>query len=425
VSTRADSAPSVNGTASDRDRRAALTLLSAAAVRERAGEVLAAGLDGRLDHFTVHADWLAAAAVIVADVVRTNYPTLAVPFHARWRHFLVAGRDLWRERVAAIRWPDAAAQARAAIDLAMVSVLLDAGAGSAWRYRDQATGADLGRSEGLALVSLRMFEAGLFSADPADPLRADAARLAAIGADDLAAGFQAGDANPLPGLDGRAALLARLGRAVAGNPGVFARRGAARPGGLFDFLVAAWGERLPAPRLLEALLVHLAEIWPGRLTLGGVGLGDTWRHPAVKRTDASDGLIPFHKLSQWLAYSLIEPLQDAGIDVTDIDGLTGLAEYRNGGLFFDAGVIALRDPAAAQRPNPVDGPLVVEWRALTVALLDRIAPLVRERLGVSEPAFPLARVLEGGTWAAGRRLARERRPDGGPPIRVASDGTVF
>jgi hypothetical protein len=307
----------------------------------------------------------------------------------------------------------------------MVSVLLDAGAGSAWRYRDPATGTEIGRSEGLALASLRMFEAGMFSADPADPLRADAERLAGLDAASLAAGFQADAANPLPGLDGRAALLVRFGRAVAGNPGVFARREAPRPGGLFDFLVAAWGERLPAPRILEALLVHLAEIWPGRLTLGGIGLGDTWRHPAVKRADATDGLIPFHKLSQWLAYSLIEPLQEAGIDVTDIDGLTGLAEYRNGGLFVDAGVIALRDPAAAARPNPVDAPLVVEWRALTVALLDRIAPLVRERLGVSEKEFPLARVLEGGTWAAGRRLARERRPDGGPPIRVASDGTVF
>ena len=45
--------------------------------------------------------------------------------------------------------------------------------------------------------------------------------------------------------------------------------------------------------------------------------------------------MPLHKLSQWLAYSLIEPLQRAGIAVTDIDGLTGLAEYRNGGLFID------------------------------------------------------------------------------------------
>jgi hypothetical protein len=424
VSDFADTSPGLSA-AGARDRRAALTLLSAAAVRERAGEMLAAGLEGRLDHFTVHPDWLNAAAVVVANVVRTNYPDLAVPFHARWRHFVVERRDLWRERAASIHWADAAAQARAAFDLAMVSVLLDAGAGSAWRYRDAATGAELGRSEGLALASLRMFEAGVFSADPADPLRADAERLLLLDAQTLAAGFQADAENPLPGLDGRAALLARLGRAVAGNPGVFARREAPRPGGLFDFLSAAWGERLAAPRILEALLVHLAEIWPGRFTLGGVGLGDTWRHLAVKRADASDGLIPFHKLSQWLAYSLIEPLQDAGITVSDIDGLTGLAEYRNGGLFVDTGVLVLRDPAAAQQPHTVDSPLVVEWRALTVALLDRIAPLVRERLGLAEPAFPLARVLEGGTWAAGRRLAHERRPDGSPPIVVASDGTVF
>jgi hypothetical protein len=58
-------------------------------------------------------------------------------------------------------------------------------------------------------------------------------------------------------------------------------------------------------------------------------------------------------------------------------------------------------------------------------LLDRIAPMVRERLGVSAEAFPLARVLEGGTWAAGRRIAASLRADGGPPLKVISDGTVF
>jgi hypothetical protein len=156
-----------------------------------------------------------------------------------------------------------------------------------------------------------------------------------------------------------------------------------------------------------------------------VALGDCWRHPALRRDDATDGLVPLHKLSQWLAYSLIEPLQAAGLEVVDIDGLTGLAEYRNGGLFVDLGVLALNDPAAAARAHPVDSPLVVGWRALTVALLDELAPLVRERLGVSAAAFPLARVLEGGSWAAGRRIAAERRVDGGPPIAVVSDGTVF
>jgi hypothetical protein len=176
---------------------------------------------------------------------------------------------------------------------------------------------------------------------------------------------------------------------------------------------------------LRALLLHLGGIWPGRIVLGGLSLGDTWKHPAIRRDDATNGLVPFHKLSQWLSYSLIEPIQDAGLEVTDIGGLTGLAEYRNGGLFVDAGVIALRDPGKASQPNAVDSPLIVEWRALTVALLDRIASLVRAELGVGEEKFPLGCVLEGGTWAAGRVLAREKRADAGPPIRVVSDGTVF
>ncbi|MFC7690033.1 DUF1688 family protein [Paeniroseomonas aquatica] len=40
-------------------------------------------------------------------------------------------------------------------------------------------------------------------------------------------------------------------------------------------------------------------------------------------------------------------------------------------------------------------------------------------------SLPLARVLEGGSWWAGRRLAAERRADGGPPLIIASDGTLF
>ena len=141
--------------------------------------------------------------------------------------------------------------------------------------------------------------------------------------------------------------------------------------------------------------------------------------------DATDQLVPLHKLSQWMTYSLIEPMREAGVAVTDIDGLTGLAEYRNGGLFVDAEVLALRDPGEALQAHEVGATLVVEWRALTVALLDRLAGIVRQRLGLDEVSFPLARMLEGGTWAAGRKIARARRADGAPPLRVTSDGTVF
>ena len=357
-------------------------------------------------------------------MIRANYPDLKVPLHARWRHFGIGGHDLWAETANRAAWRDATARARAEFDLAIVSVLLDAGAGPDWHYHDAATGVTLGRSEGLALASLRMFEAGLFSADPRDPLRADAARLAIMTSDDLAAGFTAGAHNPLAGLDGRAALLARLGRHMGEKPDVFAINDTARAGGLFD-LLAKQGGALPAPEILRALLIHLGAIWSDRLSLGGVPLGDTWRHRAIKRDDASNGLMPLHKLSQWLSYSLIEPLQTAGITVRDIDGLTGLAEYRNGGLFVDAGVIVPRDADDAARAHPVDAEFVVEWRALTVALLDRLLPLVRDILGVKPDNFPLGALLEGGTWAAGRKLAKDKRADGGPPFQVISDGTVF
>jgi hypothetical protein len=408
------------------DAEAARSLLSAQAVRERAHEMLAIGLRGELAHFTIDMESLASAAQAVSELIRVNYPDGNVPFHARWRHFVLGARDLWAERVAQVAWQSPAAKARAEFDLAITSVLLDAGAGPSWKYLDPATEQVVTRSEGLGVASLRMFEAGAFSADPADPLRADGERLMRLRPDDVAHGLQSMVGNRLVGVEGRAALLASLGAAVAGAPQVFARADRARPGGLYDHLAAqAEDGRLPAPRILDALLTHLGAIWPSRLSLGGVALGDTWRHPAIKRTDVTNGLVPIHKLSQWLAYSLIEPLVWSGITVTDIDGLTGLAEYRNGGLFVDSGVLRLRNPEAAIHPNAVDSTLVVEWRALTVALLDQTAALIRERRGLTIDEFPLARVLEGGTWAAGRRLARDKRPDGSPPIAVLSDGTVF
>jgi hypothetical protein len=378
-------------------------LLSAAAVRTRAHELLDLALAGKVDGWTVDLDRLAEAADLTAAVTRENYPDLNIPFHARARHF-VAGPP---------RLPEGhpAERARAAFDLVILSVLLDAGTGPGWRYVDPVSGGTFSRSEGLAVASQRMAEAGELD------------DLTGLDADRLARGFQVSDDNPLAGLEGRAALLRRLGAQVRARPDLFP---GGRPGGLYDSLAArAEGGTLAAPAILETLLDGLGPIWADRLELHGIPLGDCWRHPAIRRDDMTDGLVPLHKLSQWLAYSLIEPLEESGIKVTDVDGLTGLAEYRNGGLFVDMGVLALNDPADATREHHVADPLIVAWRALTVALLDRMAPLVRDRLGVDEASFPLARMLEGGSWAAGRRIAAEKRPGGGPPFTIISDGTVF
>jgi hypothetical protein len=221
-------------------------------------------------------------------------------------------------------------------------------------------------------------------------------------------------------------LLNRLGAAVEARPELFARADAPRPGGLFDALAArAASHALPAEVILATLLDALGSIWKNRPTLGGVPLGDCWPHPALEGETAADRYVPLHKLSQWLTYSLIEPLETAGVPVCGVDELTGLAEYRNGGLFVDMGVLVPRNPAAWSQTYVVSDPFVVAWRAMTVALLDRVAPLVRERLSLSAASFPLNRVLEGGTWAAGRFIAQETRAGGGPPFQIFSDGTVF
>jgi hypothetical protein len=368
--------------------------------------MLELALAGQVAGWTVDLSRMDDAAERTAAVTRERFPDLDVPFHARWRHF-VAGPPRLPEG-------DPAERARAAFDLIILSVLLDAGTGPGWSYRDPVSGTTFDRSEGLAVASLRMFEAG------------ELADLSGMDAERLARGFQAGPDNPLIGLEGRAALLRRLGRRIETWPERFATRSHPRPGGLFDVLAArAVGGRLHAAAILELLLDSLGTIWENRPILYGVPLGDCWRHPAIRREDETDGFVPLHKLSQWLSYSLIEPLQDAGVEVVEIDGLTGLAEYRNGGLFIDTGVLRLSDPDDAGRRHHVSDPLIVAWRAMTVALLDRLAPPVRERLGVSAEAFPLARMLEGGTWLAGRRIAAELRRGGGPPLNIISDGTVF
>jgi len=408
------------------DTLAALSLLTSAAVRERAQLILETGLADQLQHFRVHLHRLEEAADLTAAVTREAYPSLDIPVHSRWRHFVVDGDDRWTTFADTGHWRTAAARARAEFDLAIISVLLDAGAGAVWRYRDMPTGREIGRSEGLALASLAMFGNGLFSANPRDRLRVDAAKLSEITGAALIEGFQAGPGNTLPGIAGRADLLRRLGRVIKDAPSVFAGNDDPRPGGLFDHLAnLATNRQISATSILAEVLRHLGAIWPARIVLGGIPLGDCGRHPAIKTSDATDQLVPLHKLSQWLTYSLIEPMERTGIAVTDMDGLTGLAEYRNGGLFIDTGVLALRDPDQGKRPHEVKSTLVVEWRALTVALLERLAGLVRQRLRRDARGLPLPKILQGGTWVAGRDIARRLRPDGSPPLRVISDGTVF
>ncbi len=179
--------------------------------------------------------------------------------------------------------------------------------------------------------------------------------------------------------------------------------------------------QLAAQTVLSAVLEGLGDIWPGRVEIAGVNLGDVWHHRAI----AGGGLVPFHKLSQWLTYSLLEPLQELGLEIAGLNTLTGLPEYRNGGLCLDLGLLQVKHPNILQQTHAAESEVIVEWRALTVILLDRIAEAVREKLGINAAQLPLVKILQGGTWSAGRKVATQLRAGGVPPIQLESDGTVF
>ncbi len=406
-------------------------LRSTKTIRSRAQALLARARRGESAWFSINNGAMATAATLVAELTQARYPDLKIPYHSRWRHFEAGGIDRASQLGLALHGASRLEKARTQIDLAVVSVLLDAGAGADWSYRERAAdgqaGREYSRSEGLGVASFHAFMAGLFSSAPAQPLQADAQGLQAVSAAQLANAFQVTPANPLVGLEGRAALLRRLGQALQDQSDLFGQPG--RPGHLFDVLTQG-RKTIQAHDVLSLLLVGLAPIWPAQNAVEGIALGDCWRHAAVPGHSANDptdltyGWMPFHKLSQWLTYSLLEPFEWAGIRVEGLDALTGLPEYRNGGLFLDAGVLRLKDPAQAQRLHAASDEMIVEWRALTVALLDELAPLVREQLGLTEAQMPLACVLEGGTWAAGRALAQQLR-GGPPPLNIVSDGTVF
>jgi hypothetical protein len=397
-----------------------LALRNAAAVRERCARIYDWVAAGRSPHFTLDEARLDPTAAFVADVTRAAYPDLVIPHHSRWRHFSTGDDDRWAAPVASA---SALERVRTAIDLTFVSVLLDAGAGATWRYRDAATGMTFARSEGLAVASFDMFAAGLFSSDPQDPYQVDRGALARLALAPLAAAFQVSDRNALVGLPQRLALLRRLGEALAARPDLFGAAG--RPGHLVDAILASSPARtIAAPAILALALDATSGIWPSGLVVDGVALGDAWRHSAIRTQDRSDRIVPFHKLSQWLTYSLIEPIAQVGVTVTDTDGLTGLPEYRNGGLLIDMGVIVPRAPLDPAAAHEVASELIVEWRALTVALLDRLREATRRHLGLA--TFAMSQLLQGGTWLAGRAVAMERRPpDRLPPIAVRADGTVF
>lgn len=331
---------------------------------------------------------------------------------------------------------------RRLIDLFFVSVLLDAGAGDHWRYVEPGTKQTYERSEGIAVASLYMFTNLDFAAakDEKSPI-VDGKGLAELSTDALAKGFQISDSNPILGLDSRADLLRGLGKSLLSQSKVFGENG--RPGNVVDYLRKTSDDpsKLSVKTFWDILQTLLIPVWPkDRTSVNGQSIGDAWPLSTLEKNststtkDETDRIQPFHKLTQWLAYSLMVPFQRMlGVQWTEAGSLTALPEYRNGGLFVDLGVLSLKKDAldAGLKASGNDLPLfkadddvIVEWRAMTLVLIDKLHGMVLEEMdGVP---LSMAQLLEAGTWKSGREIAAKKRPQTkSSPIIIQSDGTVF
>ncbi|KAH9822102.1 Protein of unknown function (DUF1688), partial [Teratosphaeria destructans] len=213
-------------------------LRSIYAVRERSALVLEKAKKNQLRHFTVDMSKFSETANYVVMMIKRDFaPDYAsIPPHGRWQHFEAGGRPRVDQLMAT--WPstvDAQERTRRLIDLFLVSVLLDAGAGMKWQYKSKESGKVFRRSEGLAVASLEMFKTGLFSSDPEQPCQVDKGGLKKLTTNKMAKGLQVTEENPIDGLEGRTNLLIRLAEALQ-NQDIFGKQG--RPGDMLDYLLA-------------------------------------------------------------------------------------------------------------------------------------------------------------------------------------------
>lgn len=402
-------------------------LRSVNTVRKHCSYLLSLGRMNQLRHFSVFEEQLAEVAEYVVEEMHLNYPNDEIPYHGRIRHLNTGGLNRVGQLQQELASTGAHEWAQALFQLVVISVFLDAGAGPTWKYQEP-DGRVFQRSEGLAVASFHMFKNGFFSSIAAKPFQVDAAALKQLNEEKLAAGLQVHAENQVVGLSGRVALLNKLGEFLDTFSPSCKSQSEKSLGAVYDVLwqeLTQNSQNIEAVEILDFVLSQMGGIWPNGTIWNGHNIGDVGEHSQIKEGHQVQKLVPFHKLSQWLTYSLLEVFEEAGARVQNLDILTGLPEYRNGGLFLDFGVLKVKDQNALQKSWKPQSEFVVEWRALTLALLDELADIIRTRLKKDGENLPLARILQGGTWSAGRKIAKKLRRDAGSPIKLDSDGTIF
>jgi hypothetical protein len=388
---------------------AATNLLSAEAVRTRCGAVLEAALAGDLDHVAADLSRLPDTVGKTVAAIEAAYPDHQIPPFGCWRFFEADEVDRWAVLAGTRNFETPSAMLRSAADLAITSHCVSVPVNSAWEWSDPVTGRAYPGRTGLGLGILSMFAAGSFSADPADPMRVDAHALIRLEGAEVAYGLQLDWNRDGDTIKAIADLLKRLGEATGMRPDLFEVDNETRPGILADRLaVKSDGAPIDLSECLAELQNGLSPMWAGGAALGDVVLGDAFHHSALLQGEAGAGIVPFHLVPQEIAYALVEPFAWAGLETSALDSLTGLANLEHALLFLDAGAMSLKQGPGSVLEGQEALDRAIELRAVSVALMDRIADALRQELDAPSEALPLTCIMEGGTVRAGKKITSER-----------------
>lgn len=391
----------------DQDNSEALKFFAPAEIRARAHRLLDFAEDKRLRHLSVNPGKLKDTVTEVMKATLAAYPDLQIPPYGFWRNLEAGGIDRWGALAGARDFQGPMEMLASAADLALLAAIMRTRSPQGWRYRETRTGATVQGRQATALAAFNMFAAGSFSADPIDPFRVDAETLIRLEAHEIANGLQWDQEADAAFVGGLQAQLKSFGEALALRPDLFAEGETTRPGLLATRMADAAAESVSAETLLDNLLSAFAPVWRGGATANNVDLGDCFGLSQIF-DELPDRILPFQLPAQEMVYALVEPFAWAGYEISHLNALTGPGDPEHTALFIGTGVLEL-EPEVSSPDEAEALDRAIEIRAVTMALIDRLAEMVRKELDVTNDLLPLTCILEGGTSRAGSDILRKKR----------------
>lgn len=387
-------------------------------IRERAWMLLAAAERGASDHFVPSPEAVGTVAFAMAEAIRARPAAAETPAEPE----RPALANLWQAlRSGAPAALDTLGEAHAGGDpLARAK----SGADLAVLHRVLAPGG-LGAESAVLADLVGSFAAGAWTAGSRGSAVLDAPGIGRVLAGDGSVALPETVAELLADTD-RRQRLAQLAHGLEQQPELFGIEG--RFGELVARLVSgpspaadpaapagAAAAGLHVQRVVDSLAPLIDPVVASTVRIGGRLAGDVWRHPLAWAEDRSRELVPFHTLLLALTLDLVEPLQEAGRPLVDLDQLPIPATRALAGDVLRLGLVRSRHAAVGRLRHPPGSDIVVELRALAVALADRLVDRLRAELDRNVRDLPVVRLI--GPLAA---TAEKWREGPGPGIAITA-----